>query len=175
LSLLNTTIVLRHAIRVERLQYAANLQIHLLDHAPVSALRAAVKMKQALEALRLRLVTRRLPRPVRRVEVQTEEKGLPRLCIRIDHVDRAISQQVRQISGVTDLDVVFPQILGIGRRWPVFMREVIEHAGAEAVEMIVSALQWTEIGQPAQTPLADQGRLVAGLLQDRRQGRVLRW
>ena len=54
------------------------------------------------------------------------------------------------------------------------MREVIDRAAAETIEIVVAALQRTEIGQPPQMPFADQRGLVTGLLQERRQGRMLR-
>ena len=79
--------------------------------------------------------------------MQADQKGLSRFGIGIDDFDGAISQQIGQIAGLTDLDVVFPQILGVGRRRPVFVREIIEDTGAEAVEMVIAALQGAEIGQ----------------------------
>ena len=166
--------VLRHAGRVERLQYAADLQIHLLDHALIGPLGTAIPMRQALEALRLGLVSRRFPGPVRGVEVQTDEKGHSGFGVGVDHIDRAVAQQIGQIAVLVDLGIVIPEILGFGRGRPVFVGVIVECAAAEAIEVIVPGLQWPEIRQPAQMPLADQGRLVADLLQDRRQGRVLR-
>src|SRR5215831_21290826 len=55
--------VLGYPVRIERLQHAADLEIHLLDHALIGALGAAVDMEQTREALRLRLVARRFPGP----------------------------------------------------------------------------------------------------------------
>ena len=68
-------------------------------------------MEQALEALRFRLVARSLPRPVRGVEVQTDEKGLPGLGISVDDIDGAAAQQIGQIAGLSDFRIVIPQIL----------------------------------------------------------------
>ena len=65
--------ILRCAGRVEHLQYAPDLEIHLLDHPRIGALGTAIVMKQVLQALRLGLVARRLPRPVRRAEMQADE------------------------------------------------------------------------------------------------------
>ena len=107
--------VLRHAVRIERLQYPADLQIHLLDHPLIGALGAAVEMEQAVEALRLRLVARSLPRPMRRVEMQADEKGLSGLGVFVDDIDGAAPQQIGQIAGLTGFRIVFPEILGIAR------------------------------------------------------------
>jgi hypothetical protein len=48
------------------------------------------------------------------------------------------------------------------------MREVVEDAGAKAIEVIVAALQRAEIGQGAEMPLADQRGPIVGFFQDRR-------
>src|SRR5215472_7068820 len=53
------------------------------------------------------------------------------------------------------------------------MREVVHGAAAESEEMIVAALQRTELGQNPQMPLADQRRAVTGFLQERGQGGML--
>ena len=52
------------------------------------------------------------------------------------------------------------------------MREVIDRAAAETIEIVVTALQRAEIGQPPQMPFADQSGLVTGPFQERRQGRM---
>ncbi len=44
----------------------------------------------------------------------------------------------------------------------------------KAIEIVVAALERAEIGQCAQMPFADQYGLIAGPLQDRRQGRMTR-
>ncbi len=54
--------VVGDAVGLERLQDAADLQVHLHDHARVSALRPAVEMEQRGEPLRLGLVVRAPPR-----------------------------------------------------------------------------------------------------------------
>jgi len=54
------------------------------------------------------------------------------------------------------------------------VREVIDRAAAEAIEIVVAALQRAEIGQCAQMPFAYQCGLIAGPVQDRRQGRMIR-
>src|SRR5438552_18548584 len=68
-------------------------------------------------------------------------------------------------------DRVVPQILLlIGAA----VRVVVDGAAAEAVEMIVPALLRTERRQLAKVPLADERRPVTGLLQQRRNRRLLR-
>ena len=101
---------------------------------------------------------------MRGVEMQAEEKRLTGLGIGIDDIDGPASQQIGQIPRLADLRIVIPQILRIAGRRAEFMREVVKGADAKAIEMIVAALQRAEIGQPAQMPLADQRRLVAGFL-----------
>jgi len=93
----------------------------------------------------------------------------------VDHLDGAAAQQIGQIAHLLDRDVVLPQIRGVGRGRPGLVRVVVERAAAKAIKMVIATLQRAEIGQGAQMPLADQGRLVAGPLQERRQGRVRGW
>ena len=69
-------------------------------------------------------------------------------------------------------DIVVPEIVSV---IGALMRIVIDRATAEAVEMIIAALQWTEFRQTAEVPFADQRRAVSGLPQQRRQRGVIRW
>ena len=68
--------VLDEPMRVERRQHAADLAVHRRDHAGVDFLGTAVEVAQvgAGDAPGFRLVPRRLPRPMRRVEVQADEE-----------------------------------------------------------------------------------------------------
>src|SRR5215471_21049820 len=79
--------VLRRARRVERPQHTANLQIHLLNHFLVGTLTAAVIMEQAFEAPRLGFVFRPLPRPMRRSEMQADEKRPAVFDTGLDEID----------------------------------------------------------------------------------------
>src|SRR2546430_17249395 len=104
-------------------------------------------MEQALDPLCLGLVPRSLPRPMRRVEMQADEKRPAGFREPVDDFNGPAAQQVRQISGLLNFRVAIPQVFGPVRR---FVREIIERAAAEAVKMVVSALQRPETGQPAQ-------------------------
>jgi hypothetical protein len=106
--------------------------------------------------------------------MQADQEGLPGSNIGFDQIHGAGAQQVGQVAGSADFDVVLPQIIGVGHRRTGFVREVIDRTAAETIEIVVSALQRTEIGQPPQMPFADQRGLVTGLLQERRQGRMAR-
>jgi hypothetical protein len=106
--------------------------------------------------------------------MKADEEGLPGSGVSFDHIDGAGAQQIGQVAGPADFDVALPQIIGVGHRRAGFVREVIDRAAAETIEIVVAALQRTEIGQPPQMPFADQRGLVAGLLQERRQGRMVR-
>src|SRR5260370_1652227 len=76
--------IFTQSIRIQRLQHAPNLLVHSFDHALVGFLRTAVEISKISkatarlpQALRLHLVTEGLPSPVRSVEVQAEQEGLP--------------------------------------------------------------------------------------------------
>jgi hypothetical protein len=67
------------AVHIERLEDAADLQIHALDHSLVGLLRAAVVIHQTSsgdDPLRLRLVAWSFPGPMRRVEMNADQKWL---------------------------------------------------------------------------------------------------
>jgi hypothetical protein len=106
--------------------------------------------------------------------VQAAEKGHSGFGIGVDDIDRAVAQQIGQIAVLADLDVVIPQILGVGRGRPVFVGVIVERTAAEAIEVIVAGLQRAEIGERPQMPLADQCRPIAGFFQQGRQGRMIR-
>src|SRR5439155_18420821 len=148
----------------QSLQHTADLQIHLPYHASVSFQRAAVVMRKSANALRLCFITRRFLWPMRRVEVETDEEGLPGFCIGIDCRNGAVADQVCQISGLVHLELAIPQIVGIGVGWSRFVCEIIEGTAAKAPEVVVAALEGTEIGQPAEMPFSNQRSAVAGLL-----------
>jgi hypothetical protein len=52
------------------------------------------------------------------------------------------------------------------------MIEIVRRASENAEEMVVAALERAEVRQIAEMPFADEGRAVACLLEQRRQGRV---
>src|SRR6185295_15551337 len=54
------------------------------------------------------------------------------------------------------------------------VRVVVHRAPAETEEVIITALERAEFWQSAEMPLANQTGAIAGLLQQRRQGRMIR-
>ena len=162
------------AVALDRLQHAADLCVHGGDHAAIGFLRAAVEVDRVLaaQALGLGFVTGRLPRPVRRVEMQAEQEGLAGLGVAVDHLHGVAAEQVGGVAGLRHRLVVVPEIRGAGAAG---VQVVVDGAAAIAVEMVIAAFQRAEIGQVAEVPLADQGGAVAGLAQQRRQGGVVRW
>src|SRR5262249_14433890 len=119
---------------------------------------------------RLRLVARPLPWPVRRIEMEADQERLVGLRIGIYRVDGAGTELVGEIADLMDLDVLVPQIMLLT---PVDVREIVHCLAADTEEVVVTALERTEIRQNAQMPLADQSSAVSRLLQQRRQGGML--
>src|SRR5690348_9331718 len=68
--------VLEDAVGTQCLCHTADLKVHALNHALICFLRAAIEIGQpaTFKALRFRLVSGSLPRPVRGIEVQAEEE-----------------------------------------------------------------------------------------------------
>ena len=156
--------VFGQAVGAQGFEDAANLQVHFLDHAPVSLLRAAIKVRQATpgraEPVRLGFIPGRLPRPMRRVEMQAQQKRAAGFRIAIDNVHGAAAQQVGEIAHLMDGHVVVPQIIlvliGVG--------VVIHRSATQPVEVIVSALQRAVLRELTQMPLTNQRGAVADLL-----------
>ena len=131
-------------------------------------------MKDAANALRLRLVVGALPRPMRRGEVQAHQERLPRPRVAVDRLDRAVAEQVRHVAVAVDRHFLFVELVGLGAAARVIgpVIEVVGGAAEDAEEVVVAALDRAEIRQEAEMPLADQRRAVAGGAQQRRQGRM---
>ena len=102
---------------VESLEHAADLRVHSLDHVLIALLRAAVEVAQvpAFQPLRFRLVAGSLPWPVRRIEMEADQKRLAGLRVRIYRVDGAGAELVGEIADLMDLDVLVPQIMLLTR------------------------------------------------------------
>ncbi len=99
------------------------------------------------------------------VEVDAEQERPPVHGEAVDQADGVLADQVGEIARLGRAAVVVPEV---GRLLGVL--EVVEAAAVEAPEVIIAALQRPELRRRAQVPLADQPRLVAGLLEQRGQG-----
>src|SRR5262249_50850291 len=109
--------------------------------------------------------TRRLPRPVRGVEVQAEKKRLTRFRVRIDDADRAIAEERRRGADPMKRHLVVPKIfVGTAGCVPV----VVGATTAEAVEVVVAALERAEVRKKTEVPLYDERRAVALRFEERR-------
>src|SRR5581483_2341171 len=120
---------------------------------------------QRFDALRFGFVGGSFPGPVRSVEVQAEEVWPLRF---FDDRYGAIAEKIGQVAGLMDFRVAVPQVFGTGRGNSVLVGEVIERAAAKSPEVIVAALQGSEIGQRAEVPFTEQRGFVAGFFQKRR-------
>src|SRR5581483_7000707 len=131
--------ILSKAVSVQGFDNSADLNVQILNHPLISFLRAAVEIGEWTatrpQSLRFCLVTRRFPRPVRRVEMQTEQERPPGLRAPIDYVDGPAAEQVRQVARLMEFYIVVPEIVAD----PVGVRIVIESAPAKTEEVIVTA------------------------------------
>ena len=158
--------VVGEPILVEGFEDTAYLLIHRDNHAGVGGLVAAVVVGEvAGDALGFGFVVGAFPRPVRRVEVERDEKWLFGFGVVADGGDGAVAEEVGEVAVVVDEGVLIPEVVGVGGGSAGFVGEVVELAAAEAVEVVVSGFEWAEVGEPAEVPLADQGGSVAGLFQ----------
>ena len=101
----------------------------------------------------------RLPRPVRRIEMQTEQKGLAGTRIIADHLYGMIAEKVCGITRLGDWSIIVPEI---GRSGSARVQIVIHGAAAITVEMVVPTFQWAEVGEIAEMPFTDQRSAIAG-------------
>src|SRR5262249_51871256 len=134
-------------------------------------LRAAVAMEEIADTLRLRLVVRTFPRPMRRGEMQAHEERLPGARVALDHLHGAIAEQVGHVAVALDRHLLLVELAG-RRALPGVIGAVIEIVGGAAEdseEVVVAALERAEVRQIAEVPLADQRSAVARRLEERRQ------
>ena len=125
--------------------------------------------------MRFCFVAGAFPWPVRSVEVEAEQKRTVGLRIIRDRRDGAVPEKVREVTGLMDLHVVFPEIVGVARRDAGFVGEVIEPAATKTPEVLVSTFQRAEVREPTQMPFSNQRGAIAGLLQKGRQCRMFGW
>ena len=143
--------------------------VHALDHLHVGFLAATLVVQQLLDALALLLVVGAEPGIVRRIEVEAQKERLLRLGEAIDGLHRAIAEQVRHIAMAVDRHLVLV-------KWRTRLGAVIEvmrGAAEKAEELVVSCLVGAEARQEAEMPFADQLGRIVGLLEDRRNGRMV--
>src|SRR3954453_813790 len=98
---------------------------------------------------------------MRGVEVEADHEWLGRFGVSVDDLDGARAEHLGEVAVLVDGDIVVPEVVSIA----VLVRVVVDGAAAETIEMIVAALERTEVRQQAEMPLADKGGAVAGLLQ----------
>src|SRR5687768_6327601 len=119
---------------------------------------------------RHRLVVPRLPRPVRRRVVKTQEEGCVAgvllTCHAFHVVDGTPGEQVSEIAIFMLGVFAEPQVMAaVGRA----MREVVDTARHRPEELLVSRAERSERRRVAEVPLADERGAVAAGAQQRRQ------
>ena len=84
------------------------LKVEGFDHALIDFLGAAVEVDEAVacKALRFRVVCGRFPRPVRRVEVQAEQKRAAGLRIAVHDIHRVAAEQFGEVAHLVDRHIV---------------------------------------------------------------------
>ena len=95
-----------------------------------------------------------------------EEKGLVLLCSVLDMVDRPLGEQIRGVAFRMDLGGIELHIIDAVAQ----MGEVIvHHIAEEAFEVVESSVTGVAVAIESQMPLADQGRVIARLFENRRK------
>jgi hypothetical protein len=113
---------------------------------------------------------------MRRGEMQAHQERLLRSGVALNGLHRPIAEQVRHVAVPLDRHLLFVKLarLRAGAQRIRTMIEIVGSAAEDAEEVIVAALQWTEIRKVTEMPFADQRGAVARLLQQRRQRRMVR-
>src|SRR4029450_6077601 len=95
---------------------------------------------------------------------------LLRSCIALDRLHRALAEEVGHIANAIDR-----HLLLVERHWRLAaVIKIVGIAAENSEEVVVAALERTEVGQIAEVPFADQRGAVARFLENRRQRRVAR-
>ena len=86
--------VVGNAACAKRLKHAAYLEIEVLYHALIGPLRPAIKIDERVtdEPPGFCLISRPLPRPVRRIEVQAQQEGLSSFGVAVDDIDGVVAE-----------------------------------------------------------------------------------
>jgi hypothetical protein len=103
--------------------------------------------------------------------VDGQEEGRLASALPADEVHGALGDEIGEIPDGMGLRFSLEEVVLPGR---VAVSEIVEAAAHRAEELPVAALQRAEVRQEAEMPLADQGRRVAGVAQQRGQRRVVR-
>ena len=112
-------------------KHAADLEIHLFHHAAVGRDRAGVVIGERPEPLRFGFIPGAFPGPVRRVEMEADQKRVLRFGVGVDGSDGLIAEQISQVTALLDFDVAVPEIAGVGTGVAGFVGEVVDTAAAE--------------------------------------------
>jgi hypothetical protein len=94
---------------------------------------------------------------MRRGEMQAQQKRLLRLGETFDGLHRPIAEQVRHVAVPLDRHLLLVELarLRAGAQRVRTMIEIVGSAAEDPEELVVAALQWTEIRQKAEMPFAD--------------------
>ena len=88
--------------------------------------------------------------------MQADEEWLSLFDVTIDRFDRLFGEQIREVTSLVNLDVVVPEIVGIGLGAARLMREVVEIASAESPEMVVAALEGSIIREDGRDAICQE-------------------
>src|SRR5258706_11424852 len=103
-------------------------------------------------------------------EMQAQQEGVLRLAVVLDRLSRAVAEKVRHVSVPIDRDLLLEERVG-GTR---IVLEIVRRPREDPEELVVAALERTELREKAHMPLADEACPVANLLDERRQRRMAR-
>src|SRR5262249_24687014 len=139
--------VVAEPLNVERLQNAADIGVEALHHGHIRFLRAAVAVNDASYPLRLDLVVRTLPRPMRRGEMQAEQERLLGSRKAMDGLHCPAAKMIVQLAGGVDRHLLLVELarLRAAARMIEAMIVVDGRAGEDAVEVVITALERTEV------------------------------
>jgi len=156
LSLVKTTTVSsRSPLSLRARRTRPDLGVHALHHLPVDRRGAAVEIHEllALEAARLRSISRPFPGPVRRGEMEAEKEALAPRGRAFDDRHRAVAEEIGEVAFARDGGAVVPEVwFVVGPGVP----EVVEGTAADTVEVVVPALQRPKRRLRSEVPLTDE-------------------
>src|SRR3954454_7098185 len=98
--------------RVERPQHASDIVVQTLHHRGVGFLRTAIAVHNVPDALRLCLVLRPFPWPMRCGEMQTQQKWLIRLGVAFNGLHGSIAEQVCHVAVTLNRYLLLVELIG---------------------------------------------------------------